>query len=66
MAEDADLCFEYSSVQATIKTPVHSVKNPRTGSITADSYGKIIIDENTKAPGNCVLKLWDNRTCFNQ
>ena len=40
MADDCDLAFEYSSVNATIKGPIHSVKNPRTGSITADSYGK--------------------------
>lgn len=26
MAEDADLAFEHSSVKATIKSPVHSVK----------------------------------------
>lgn len=26
MTEDADLAFEYSSVQATIHSPVHSVK----------------------------------------
>jgi hypothetical protein len=64
MTEDADLAFEYSSVQATIHSPVHSVKNPRTGSITAESFGAIILDENIKAPGNCELKLWDDQTCF--
>lgn len=66
LAEDADLCFEHSSVQATLRSPVHSVKNPRTGSITAESFGQIIIDENVKAPADCRLKLWDDRTCFNQ
>ena len=66
MADDADLAFEYSSLQATIKSPVHSIKNPRTGSITAESYGAVIIDENIKAPGNCKLKLWDDRTCFDE
>ena len=65
MAEDADLAFEHSSVKATIKSPVHSVKNPRTGSIVAESFGAIILDENLKAPGNCELKLWDDLTCFN-
>ena len=64
MAEDADLAFEHSSVKATIKSPVHSVKNPRTGSIIAESFGTIILDENLKAPGNCELKLWDELTCF--
>lgn len=66
MADDADLAFEYSSLQATIKSPVHSIKNPRTGSITAESYGAVIIDENIKAPGNCKLKLWDDQTCFDE
>lgn len=64
MADDCDLAFEYSSVQATVKSPIHSVKNPRTGSITAESYGDIILDENIKAPADCELKLWDNKTCF--
>ena len=63
-AEDADLAFEHSSVKATIKSPIHSVKNPRTGSIIAESFGTIILDENLKAPGNCELKLWDELTCF--
>ena len=64
MGDDADLCFEYSSVDATINSPVHSVKNPRAGIILAESYGEIIIDRNIKAPADCELKLWDNRTCF--
>lgn len=64
MADDADLAFEHSSVKATIKGPVHSVKNPRTGNIVAESFGTIILDENLKAPGNCELKLWDGLTCF--
>ena len=64
MADDCDLAFEYRSVNATIKSPIHSVKNPRTGSITADSYGKISLDKNIKSPADCKLKLWDERTCF--
>ncbi|WP_418829150.1 DUF3737 family protein [Phocaeicola sp.] len=64
MADDCDLAFEYSSVQATINGPIHSVKNPRTGSITAKSFGQIILDENIKAPGDCKLRLWDEQTCF--
>lgn len=50
---DADLAFEYSEVQADIKGNVTSVKNPRTGCITADSYGEVILDSNIKAPGDC-------------
>ena len=53
--EGADLAFEYSSVQATIKGAVTSVKNPRSGRIEADSIGEIILDENGKAPGNCKI-----------
>ena len=53
---DADLAFEYSDVQATIRGNVVSVKNPRTGSITMDSCGEIIIDGNIKAPADCVIK----------
>ena len=52
-ADDCDLAFEYSSVNATINGHVHSVKNPLTGSIIADSYGDIIIDKNIKAPADC-------------
>lgn len=53
---DADLAFEYSEVEATIKGSVTSVKNPLTGHIKADSYGSIILDENIKAPGDCVIE----------
>lgn len=52
---DADLAFEYSSVEATIEGAVTSVKNPLTGHITADSFGEIILDKNIKAPADCVI-----------
>lgn len=52
----ADLAFEYSSVEANILSPVTSVKNPLTGHIKAESYGEIIIDENLKAPGDCIIE----------
>ena len=61
---DCDRAFEYSSVQATIKGVIGGVKNPRTGCITAESYGEIILDENIKAPADCKLRLWDEKTCF--
>lgn len=54
---DADLAFEYSTVHATINSPVHSVKNPRSGCIVAQSYGEIILDENIKAPADCRIKV---------
>lgn len=57
MAEDCDLAFEYSSLQATVNNTVTSVKNPRTGCISAADYGQIILDENIKSPADCVIKL---------
>ena len=56
---DADLAFEYSSVQATIQSPVTSVKNPLTGFIKAKSFGEIILDENQKEPHDCKIELLD-------
>ena len=52
---DSDLAFEYSSVEATVKGHVVSIKNPRTGHIHVGSVGEIIIDENIKGPGDCVI-----------
>jgi len=54
--EDADLAFEYSIVKADIRGAVASVKNPRSGSIVADSFGEIILDANIKTPGDCVIQ----------
>lgn len=53
--DDADLAFEYSGVEATVRGHIVSIKNPRTGHITADSVGEIIIDDNIKAPGDCTI-----------
>jgi len=43
--EGTDLCFEKSDVEATITTPVISVKNPRSGFITLPEVGEIIMDD---------------------
>ena len=56
---DADLAFEYSTVDANIIGNVVSVKNPRSGHIVADSIGEIIIDKNIKAPADCVIETRD-------
>jgi Protein of unknown function (DUF3737). len=56
---DADLAFEYSSVQAKVNGHIHSVKNPRTGHIHAGSIGEIIIDERIKAPADCRIETED-------
>ena len=53
---DADLAFEYSSVQADVRGNITSVKNPRTGKIVADSYGGIILNSDIKAPGDCRIE----------
>ena len=42
---DADLCFEKSQVEATITTPVVSIKNPYAGHITVPSVGEMIRDD---------------------
>lgn len=63
MADDADLAFEYSTLKAEIKSRIHSIKNPKSGSITADCYGKIILDENIKVPANCEIKTWGDDVC---
>ncbi len=52
---DADLAFEYSDVKASIKGHIPSVKNPKSGCITAESIGEIIIDGNIRAPGDCKI-----------
>ena len=54
-ADDCDLSFEYSTVEAVINSPITSVKNPRGGFIIADSIGEIIIDKNCKNPGECKI-----------
>lgn len=46
---DTDLCFERSDVEATVTTPVVSIKNPYSGTISVPSVGEIIMDdENAK------------------
>ncbi|MBD5320729.1 MAG: DUF3737 family protein [Bacteroides sp.] len=53
---DADLAFEESTLQADVRGTITSVKNPTSGRITADGYGEIILDENIKAPADCVIE----------
>ena len=42
---DTDLSFERSEVEATVTTPVVSIKNPRSGHITVPSAGEVIFDD---------------------
>jgi hypothetical protein len=53
--DDADLAFEDSDVNATVKSNIISIKNPRTGSIKALAIGEIIIDANVLAPADCEI-----------
>ena len=55
IANHADLCFEKSEVEATITTPVISIKNPRSGQIKVPSVGEIIMDDG-KAEGEVVVE----------
>ena len=57
MTPESDLCFEYSTLKAEINSPVTSIKNPGTGSISVESVGEIIFDENCKNPGTCEIKV---------
>ncbi len=58
---DADLALEYSDVQATIRGNVVSIKNPRTGSIRADSCGELIFDGNARQPDDCIIEIGGKR-----
>ena len=42
---DADLCFEHSQVEATVLTPVISIKNPYEGSIRVPRVNELIMDD---------------------
>ena len=49
----ADLSFERSHVNATIKGSIESVKNPLSGKIEAYSIGEIIFDDSVKS--DCII-----------
>lgn len=51
---DTDLAFEKSEVEATVTTPIVSVKNPRAGCITAPAVGEVIMDD-AQARGKVIL-----------
>lgn len=52
---DCDLSFEKSEVTASVKGGITSVKNPLCGTITADSVGEVIIDDE-ESRGRVVLR----------
>lgn len=52
---DTDLCFEKSEVEATVTTPVMSIKNPLSGRIYVSSVGEIIHDDE-KSRGEVIIQ----------
>jgi hypothetical protein len=56
MGPECDLSFEDSDFQATVKSAIVSVKNPRTGSLKALNIGELIIDKNVLAPADCKIE----------
>lgn len=53
--EKTDLSFEYSDVFATVNGEILSVKNPKSGSIVADSFGEIIFEDSVMET-NCSVE----------
>ena len=51
-----DRAFEYSTLNADIRGAITNIKNPMSGRIIADSIGSITLDENIKAPADCVIE----------
>lgn len=60
---DTDLSFEYSDVDADIKGHIISVKNPKSGVITADSVGEIISEDAIMPCHGEVFIRQKNRIC---
>ena len=55
--EDTDLAFEYSDVRATVIGHVDSIKNPRSGEITVDSVGEVILGDTVmECTGKVVIR----------
>jgi len=56
MGDECDLAFEDSDLNATVKSGIVSVKNPRTGSLRALAIGEVILDKNILAPADCKIE----------
>lgn len=54
--ESTDLSFEYSEVNAEIKGNIISVKNPKSGTIIADSIGEIIKEDSVMETEAVILQ----------
>ncbi len=57
---DTDLAFEKSQVEATVTTPVISVKNPLSGQIRVPEVGEIIMDDEN-ARGEVIISRQEHR-----
>lgn len=56
--EDANLMFEYSTVNGNIKGDVTSIKNPTSGHLIVEGRcGEMIIDGNRKAPADAIVEI---------
>ncbi len=53
--DGCDLSFEYSTVRATVKGKIESVKNPRRGRILADEVGEVVFED---AVRDCRAKVF--------
>lgn len=54
--DDAVLALEYSTVEASLKGDVPSIKNPTSGHIRVEGrVGEIILDDNCRQPANCLI-----------
>lgn len=54
---DCDRAFEYSTLEADIRGSITNIKNPASGHIVADAIGSVTLDDNIKAPADCVISL---------
>ncbi|MDE5639382.1 MAG: DUF3737 family protein, partial [Odoribacter sp.] len=53
---DCDRAFEYSTLKADIRGAITNIKNPKSGYIIADSIESVTLDENIKAPADCIIE----------
>ena len=61
--DGADFSFEYSDVEADVIGHIISVKNPRSGTIVADSIGEIISEDAVmECAGKCVIRSANDQT----
>lgn len=51
--------FEYSTLKADIRGSITNIKNPMSGHIKAGSIGSVTLDENIKAPADCIIETTD-------